>query len=182
MGKRAIFEGKGKLDFQGIIILRGKFSFERDNSPNFLCRERFSEVAKMSVSAHRGPILEGTLGSRMGPGGAGMAPPLWTWMGPKCKKAWRTWTGPLQIRDGTWTGPGSDPAEGLDGTPPPKGPCHTKSKIFRCVANLLSHSDLLSQCTLCGHHFPGKYRHFSSQGRAHNVVNMGGGGSKNTTA
>ena len=26
--------------------------------------------------------------------------------------------------------------------------------------NLLSHSDLLSQRALCGHHFPGNYRHF----------------------
>ena len=34
----------------------------------------YSEVAKKSVSALPGPTLKGTLGSRMGPGRAGMAP------------------------------------------------------------------------------------------------------------
>ena len=49
-------------------------------------RQGFSEVAKKSVSARPGPILEGTLGSRMGPGRAGDGPHLGTWMGPKhCK-------------------------------------------------------------------------------------------------
>ena len=32
------------------------------------------------------------------------------------QSTWRIWTGPLQTRDGIWTGPGSDPGEGLDGT------------------------------------------------------------------
>ena len=35
---------------------------------------RFSEVAKKSVSGRPGPILEGTPGTRTGPGRAGMTP------------------------------------------------------------------------------------------------------------
>ena len=42
------------------------------------------------------------------------------------------------------------------------------------VVNLLSHCDLLSWRTLCRHHFPGNYRHFSSRRRICGVVNMGG--------
>ena len=42
-----------------------------------------------------------------------------------------------------------------------------------CVVNLLSHSDLLSRRTLCGHHFPGNCRHFSSQRRVCGVVDLG---------
>ena len=42
------------------------------------------------------------------------------------------------------------------------------------VVNLLSRCDLLSWPTLCGHHFPGNYRHFSSQRRVCGVVNTGG--------
>ena len=33
------------------------------------------------------------------------------------QSTWRIWTGPLRTRDGTWTGPGWDLGEGLDGTP-----------------------------------------------------------------
>ena len=36
---------------------------------------------------------------------------------------WRIWTGPLRTRDGFWTGPGSDPGEGLDGTPRDSNRC-----------------------------------------------------------
>ena len=66
----------------------------------------FSEVAEKSVSARPGPILEGTLGSRMGPGRAGMAPtsgPGWVRNAGK-QSTWRIWIGPLRTRDGTWTG------------------------------------------------------------------------------
>ena len=79
----------------------------------------YSEVAKKSVSARPGPILEETLGTRMGPGRAGMAPTSGLgWVRNTVKQStWRIWTGPLGTRDGTWTGPGSDPGEGLDGTP-----------------------------------------------------------------
>ena len=42
------------------------------------------------------------------------------------------------------------------------------------VENLLSHSDLLSQRTLCGHHSLGNCRHFFSPRRVHSVVNLGG--------
>ena len=55
----------------------------------------------------------------MGPGRAGMAPtsgPGWARNAGK-QSTWRIWTWPLGTRDGTWTGPGSDPGEGLDGTP-----------------------------------------------------------------
>ena len=78
-----------------------------------------SEVAKKSVSARPGPILEGTPGTRMGPGRAGMAPtsgPGWVRNDVK-QSTWQIWTGPLRTQDGTWTGQGSDPVEGLDGTP-----------------------------------------------------------------
>ena len=78
-----------------------------------------SEVAEKSVSARPGPTLEGTLGSRMGPGRAGMAPtsgPGWVRNAVK-QSTWQMWTGPPRTRDGTWTGPGQDPGEGLDGTP-----------------------------------------------------------------
>ena len=46
-------------------------------------------------------------------------PHLGTWMGPKhCKtKHMANLDGTTWTRDGTWTGPGSDPGEGLDGTP-----------------------------------------------------------------
>ena len=63
-----------------------------------------SEVAKKSVSARPGPILEGTLGSRMGPGRAGMAPtsgPGWVRNTVK-QSTWRIWTGPPR----TWMGAG----------------------------------------------------------------------------
>ena len=77
-----------------------------------------SEVAKKSVSAHPGPILEGTLGTRMGPGRAGMATSGPGWVRNAVKQStWRIWTGPLRTQDGTWTGPGSDPGEARDGTP-----------------------------------------------------------------
>ena len=52
-------------------------------------------------------------------------------------------------------------------------------KILR-VANLLRvvflvrRGDLLSRSALCGHQFPGNYRHFSSQGRVRGVLNLGG--------
>ena len=36
---------------------------------------------------------------------------------PVEQSTWRIWTGPLRTRDGAWTGPASDPGEGLDGTP-----------------------------------------------------------------
>ena len=65
------------------------------------------------------PDPEGTLGTRMGPGRAGMAPtsgPGWVRNAVK-QSTWRIWTGPIRTRDGTWTGPGSDPGKGLDGTP-----------------------------------------------------------------
>ena len=76
-------------------------------------------MAKKSVSARPGPILEGTFGSRMGPGRAGMAPtsgPGWVRNAVK-QSTWRIWTGPPRTRDGTWMGPESDPGKGQDGTP-----------------------------------------------------------------
>ena len=42
------------------------------------------------------------------------------------------------------------------------------------VVFLVRRDDLLSRRTLCGHHFPGNYRGFSFQRRAHGVVNLGG--------
>ena len=42
------------------------------------------------------------------------------------------------------------------------------------VVNLLSHSDLLSRCAVCGHTFPGNYRHLSPQRGVHGIVNLGG--------
>ena len=42
------------------------------------------------------------------------------------------------------------------------------------VVFLVRRGDLLSRRTLCGHHFPGNFRHFSSQRRVHGVVNLGG--------
>ena len=58
-----------------------------------------SKVAKKSVSARPGPTLEGTLGTRMGPGLAGMAPtsgPGWVRNAGK-QSTWRIWTGPLGL-------------------------------------------------------------------------------------
>ena len=74
-------------------------------------RSEISEVAKKSVSARPGPILEGTLASRMGPGRAGMAPTLGTWMGPKyCKNKAHGESG----RD--TLGPGMGPGRAQDRT------------------------------------------------------------------
>ena len=42
------------------------------------------------------------------------------------------------------------------------------------VVFLVRRGDLLSRHTLCGHRFPGNYRHFSSQRRVHGVLNLGG--------
>ena len=42
------------------------------------------------------------------------------------------------------------------------------------VVFLRSPCDLLSRRTLCGHQFPGNYRHFPSPGRVRVVVNLGG--------
>ena len=59
----------------------------------------------------------------------------------------------------------------------PKDPAVLK---ILCVVNLLrvvfllSPCDLLSRCTLCGHQFPGNYRHRPSPGRVRGVVNLGG--------
>ena len=50
------------------------------------------------------------------------------------------------------------------------------------VVNLISHCNVLSRRNSCGHHFPRNYRHVSSRRRVRGVVNMGGGGSKKTTA
>ena len=74
------------------------------------CAMRFSEVAKGSVSARPGPTLEGTLGSRMGPGRAGMAPtsgPGWVRNTVK-QSTWRIWTGPPR--------PGMGPGRAQDRT------------------------------------------------------------------
>ena len=66
-------------------------------------------MAKKSVSARPGPILEGTLGSRMGPGRAGMAPTSGPgWVPKHCK------TKHMANLDGTPSDPGG---EGLDATP-----------------------------------------------------------------
>ena len=62
-------------------------------------RKLDSEVAKKSVSARPGPILDGTLGTRMGPGRAGMAPTS----GPGCCK-----TKHMANLDGTTSDPGWD--------------------------------------------------------------------------
>ena len=69
-----------------------------------------SEVAKKSVSARPGPILEGTLGSRMGPGRAGMAPTSGLgWVRNAVKQStWRIWTDPFR--------PGMGPGWAQDGT------------------------------------------------------------------
>ena len=74
-----------------------------------------SEVAKKSVSARPNPIPEGTLGTRVGPGRAGMAPtsgPGWVRNAVK-QSTWRMWTGPLRTRDETWTGPDRNRRLGL---------------------------------------------------------------------
>ena len=42
------------------------------------------------------------------------------------------------------------------------------------VVFLVRQRDLLSRRILCGHHFPGNYRHFSPPRRVHGVVNLGG--------
>ena len=42
------------------------------------------------------------------------------------------------------------------------------------VEFLVRQGDLLSRRALCGHQFPGNYRHFSSQGRVRGVPNLGG--------
>ena len=42
------------------------------------------------------------------------------------------------------------------------------------VVLLVRRGDLLLRRTLCGHHFPGNYRHVSSPRRVRNVVNLGG--------
>ena len=88
--------------------------------PHYLVRLATSrEVAKKSVSARPDLIPEGTLGTRMGPGRAGMAPtsgPGWARNAAK-QSTWRIWMRPLRARDETCTGPGSHPGEGLDGTP-----------------------------------------------------------------
>ena len=42
------------------------------------------------------------------------------------------------------------------------------------VVFLVRRGDLLSRRTLCGHHFPGNYRHFPSLRRVRIVVNLGG--------
>ena len=69
-------------------------------------------MAVKSVSPRPGPILEGT------PGRAGMATSGPEWVRNAVKQStWRIWTGPVRTQDGTWTGQGSDPDEGLDGTP-----------------------------------------------------------------
>ena len=60
----------------------------------------FSALAKKSVSARPGPILEGALRTRMGLGRAGMDPtsgPGWVGKGVK-QSTWRIWTGPLRTR------------------------------------------------------------------------------------
>ena len=55
------------------------------------------------------------VGTRTGRDGPHLG--TWTWVRNAVKQStWRIWTGPLRSRDGTWTGPGSDPGEGLDGT------------------------------------------------------------------
>ena len=42
------------------------------------------------------------------------------------------------------------------------------------VLFLVRRGPLLSRRVLCGHHFPGNYRHFSSQRRVRGVLNLGG--------
>ena len=75
-----------------------------------------------SVSARPGPDpgrkareQDGTRTGRDGPHNSGSG-----WVRNAVKQStWPIWTGPLRTRDGpgTWTGPGSDPCEGLDGIP-----------------------------------------------------------------
>ena len=67
------------------------------------------------------PVPARSWKERSGPGWDqdGMAPtsgPGWIRNAGK-QSTWRIWTGPLRTRDGTWTGLGPDPCEGLDGTP-----------------------------------------------------------------
>ena len=81
-----------------------------------------SEMVKKSVSAHPGPILEERSGPGLDQDGPG-------WGGPHLPRdldgsenavnqsTWRIWTGSFRTRDGIPTGLGSDPGEGLDGTP-----------------------------------------------------------------
>ena len=73
-----------------------------------------------------------------------------------------------------WTGSLAIPQEAqiLRDIRPSQRTLHAKSTTR--VVIFLSHSDLLSRCALCGHHYPGNYMHFSSQRRVHSVVNMGG--------
>ena len=85
---------------------------------------------------------------------------------------------PEGFRDSTFQLRGAQYLQGTNGYQNhPKDPAVLK--ILR-VVNLLHvvflvrRDDLLSRRTLCGHHFPGNYRHFSSQRRAHGVVNLGG--------
>ena len=60
----------------------------------------------------------------------------------------------------------------------PKDPARTKnttrSKFTTRSIFSTAGGDLLSRRTLCGHHFPGNYRHFSSQRRVDGVLNLGG--------
>ena len=55
-----------------------------------------------------------------------------------------------------------------------RSPGHIRCRKSLRGVHLLSHCDLLSRRTLCGHHFPGNCRHLSSQRRVHSVVNLGG--------
>ena len=91
-------------------------------------RGLFSEKAKKSVLAHPGLIQEGTLGSRMGPGRAG----------------------PLRTRDGTWTVPGSDPGEGLDGTPRDSDRLPGLPKLRKIPAPIIMRSALPSEVSKRG--------------------------------
>ena len=71
-------------------------------------------MAKKSVSASPGPILKGRLGTRMGPGWAGMAPtsgPGWVRNAIK-QSTWRIWDGTPSDPGWDLDGPGSDSGEG----------------------------------------------------------------------
>ena len=68
--------------------------------------------------------------------------------------------------------PSKDSLRTTQRTPPYSKYCAVVILLF--AVNLVSHSVLLSRHTLCGHLFPGNYRHVSSHRRVHTVVKMGG--------
>ena len=94
---------------------------------------QFSEVAKQSVSARPGPILGGTLGSRTGPGRAGMAPTSGRVPNTVKQSTWRIWTGHL--------GPGMGPGRAQD---------RTQARVWMAPLRDSNRLPGLSEISFCG--------------------------------